>query len=152
MKSENDIRWEQRFSNYKNALQNLEDAALFYHNTFTLKSEASADKKATTHKNIVKQGIIQSFEYTYELAWNVMRDYAEYQGSPNIPGSRSAIREALQMGIIKEGKTWMDMVESRVRTTHTYHKDTADAIFSKIMKDYLPLFKDFKEEMELNKG
>ena len=98
--------------------------------------------------DILKEGLIKRFEYTYELAWNVMRDYAEYQGNPDVPGSRSAIREALQMGLITQGKIWMDMVESRIRTSHTYDEETADEIFKKILENFHPAFEAFYLKME----
>ena len=147
--SKEDIRWEQRFSNYVKALHKFEEAVNYIeHNYLDDDVPEEREHLAYVLNDILKQGLIQSFEYTYELAWNVMRDYAEYQGNPNIPGSRTTIREALQMGLITEGKIWMDMIESRIRTTHTYNEETANEIFKKILEDYHPAFVAFRDKME----
>lgn len=93
-----DIRWKQRFSNYQKALQRLKDN-IEYFSTFLAENITPAD--------ILKQGLIQSFEFTHELAWNVMKDYAVYQGNSEIKGSRDAVRYSAQVGLIDltfEGK------------------------------------------------
>lgn len=97
---------------------------------------------------IVKEGLIQRFEYTHELAWNVMKDYAEYQGIQNIGGSRDATREAFSMQLIRQGQVWMDMIQSRNKTTHTYNQETADEIYAQIISAYFPAFEEFEKIME----
>ena len=67
-----------------------------------------------------KQGLIQTFEFTHELAWNVMKDYFAWQGNPAITGSRDTAREAFQKGLIEDGEGWMEMIKSRNQTSHTY--------------------------------
>ncbi|MGY6560804.1 MAG: nucleotidyltransferase substrate binding protein [Luteibaculaceae bacterium] len=97
---------------------------------------------------MIKEGLIQRFEYTHELAWNVMKDYAKFQGNTNVGGSRDATREAFQLKLISEGKIWMDMIGSRNKTSHTYNEETTDEIYSKIMDDYYPAFLEFQKNME----
>ncbi len=97
---------------------------------------------------MIKEGLIRRFEYTHELAWNVMKDYAEYQGNSTVGGSRDATREALQIKIIESGEIWMDMILSRNKTTHTYNEAIANEIYTKIIEQYFPLFLDFKMTME----
>jgi len=58
-----------------------------------------------------KQGLIKSFEFTHELAWNVIKDFFFYQGNSSIMGSRDASREAFSKGLIDDGSTWMKMSE-----------------------------------------
>jgi nucleotidyltransferase substrate binding protein (TIGR01987 family) len=99
-------------------------------------------------REMIKEGLIQRFEYTHELAWNVMKDYAEYQGNSTIGGSRDASREALQLKLISEGEIWMDMIISRNKTSHTYNEETANEIYSKILKEYYPAFVKFRNLME----
>ncbi len=82
---ESDIRWKQRFSNYKKALAQL--------SKFITKGELN---------ELEEQGLIQSFEYTHELAWNLLRDYLFYQGNQNIHGSRDATRIAFSVGLIED--------------------------------------------------
>ncbi|MGH2645554.1 MAG: nucleotidyltransferase substrate binding protein [Chitinophagaceae bacterium] len=103
MNKQPDIRWQQRFDNYKKALSQL--------TKFIKKGDLN---------ELEKQGLIQAFEYTYELAWNVMKDYYEFQGSEKIQGSRDAIRLAFKRGLISDGEGWMKMLDSRTRTSHTY--------------------------------
>ena len=97
---------------------------------------------------MIKEGLIQRFEYTHELAWNVMKDYAEYQGNPNIGGSRDASREAFQLKLVTNGHIWMDMITSRNKTSHTYNEETANEIYNKILKEYYTAFIEFKDTME----
>lgn len=101
---------------------------------------------------IIKEGLIQRFEYTHELAWKVMKDFANYQGNTSIAGSRDAIREAFQMQLITNGNVWMDMIVSRNKTSHTYDDVTADEIVTKIKSEYFPAFIEFEKTMFERKG
>jgi nucleotidyltransferase substrate binding protein (TIGR01987 family) len=105
-------------------------------------------EKLAVLDEMVKEGLIQRFEYTHELAWKVMKDFAEYQGTTNISGSRDAIREALQMNLIHSGEVWMDMMLSRNKSSHTYNEATANEIYSKILSEYFPELKKFRITME----
>ena len=125
-----DIRWKQRLANYRKALSQL--------GKFIEKGNLS---------DLEKQGLVKAFEYTYELAWNVMKDYYEYQGTADIQGSRDAIRIAFSRGLIEDGNTWMDMIESRIRTAHTYNEETADEIAKSITEKYYALFVTFGTKM-----
>ena len=101
---------------------------------------------------IVKEGLIQRFEYTHEQAWNVMKDYAAYQGNTDVGGSRDATREAFQLQLISDGNVWMDMIGSRNNTSHTYNEDTANEIYDKIMNEYHSAFENFKKKMETKRS
>ena len=133
-----DIRWEQRFSNFNKALKRFQAAMDITENLDV--PSAIAD--------LQKEGLIQRFEYTHELAWNVMKDFEEYQGKTDVKGSRDATREAFKMGLIEDGQGWMDMIETRNDTSHTYNEDITEEIFVKIVKSYGPLFIDFQNKME----
>ncbi len=126
-----DIRWEQRLSNFRKALSQLRK--------FIDKGELS---------DLEEQGIIKAFEYTYELAWNVMKDYYEFQGVTDIQGSRDAIRLAFKRGLITKGESWMDMLESRIKTSHTYNEETAKEISEAIFNEYFDLFIELEEKMD----
>jgi nucleotidyltransferase substrate binding protein (TIGR01987 family) len=95
-----------------------------------------------------QQGLIQRFEFTHELAWNVLKDYFYYQGSTNINGSRDATREAFQKGLIQDGDQWMAMIVSRNQSTHTYNQDTAQVLVENITENYIHLFEDFHQTMD----
>ena len=128
-----DIRWHQRLKNYEKALIQL--------------NKATDLSKERDLSELERQGLIQSFEFTHELAWNVMKDYFTYQGNPEIRGSRDATREAFKFGLINNGEAWMDMIISRNRTTHTYDEETAIEIADAILKEYVVLFNNFKKKM-----
>jgi nucleotidyltransferase substrate binding protein (TIGR01987 family) len=131
MASENDIRWLQRFSNYRKALNQLEK--------FILKGNLS---------ELEEQGLIKAFEYTYELAWNTLKDYLAYQGISNLVGSRDVIREAFKADLISNGEDWMQMLQSRNLTSHSYNEDTADEIVSAILNNYFDAFKALEIRLE----
>lgn len=121
-----DIRWHQRFQNFEAALTEL-----------TLDMNILKKRKLT---RIEEKGLIQSFEFTYEMAWNTMKDFFENEGETGIMGSRSTIRVAFKRGLIENGQLWIDMIEDRIQTVHTYNKETADKIAAKIIKHYYPAF------------
>jgi nucleotidyltransferase substrate binding protein (TIGR01987 family) len=144
-----DIRWEQRFSNYNKAFSKLEESVTYVkHNFLDDTDDLDSDDLGYVVDELIKEGVIQRFEYTHELAWNVMKDYAIFQGNTTIGGSRDAIREAFTLNIIENGDTWMDMIQSRNKTSHTYNESTANEIFGKIINEYFPLFMDFRKTME----
>ncbi len=126
-----DIRWIQRFSNYNKALTQLAK--------FVAKGEALSE--------LEEQGLIKSFEYTYELGWNVMKDFYENQGEANMQGSKDAIRLAYKRGLIEDGEGWMDMIASRTKTAHTYNRKTAEEVKETILYQYYPLFEKLKEKL-----
>src|SRR5690606_3325991 len=98
--------------------------------------------------DIIKEGLIQRFEYTHELAWNVMKDFLANAGNTGIYGSKDATREAFAAELIHDGDIWMDMIRSRNKTLHTYNEETADDIFIKILQHYHPEFLLFRDKME----
>ena len=129
---EEDIRWKQRFSNFQKALSQLTEAI---------------ETNGVNPIDIIKEGIIQRFKFTHELAWKVLKDYLEYEGFQNITGSRTATREAFNIGLIQNGQIWMDMIESRNLTVHTYQHTILEEEFLKIIKIYFPQFKEFQSKM-----
>ncbi|MCH8494433.1 MAG: nucleotidyltransferase substrate binding protein [Balneolales bacterium] len=128
-----DIRWQQRLANLDKALKQLADDV-----------QTASERELS---RLERQGIIQSFEYTHELAWNVMKDYFQYQGNSEIRGSRDATREAFRYELIEDGKSWMDMIQSRNLTSHTYNEDVATEIAEKTVDVYFNLFQKFYDKM-----
>lgn len=129
---EQDVRWKQRFQNYQNALAQLEFAVT----------------QVTNPSNLEKEGTIQRFEFTHELAWKVMKDFLEYEGIQHIMGSRSATKEAFNKGLISQGQVWMDMLESRNKTVHTYHQDILEREYHLICTVYFPQLAAFANKMK----
>lgn len=136
------IRWEQRLSSYKKAVKKLDEAVSRVKSDFI--DEANSDNFID---EIIKEGVIQRFEYTHELAWKLMKDFLKEKGNTKIYGSKDATREAFAAELIIDGHIWMDMIKSRNHTSHTYNEETADNIFNKIMHDYHPEFMLFRDKM-----
>lgn len=128
-----DIRWMQRFNNYKKALKQLEEAV-----------ELMGERELT---NLEKQGVIQAFEYTHELGWKTLKDFLENRGNTNIYGSRDATKEAFNLGLIEDGEVWMQMIKSRNITSHTYDEGTATEIIILIKDFYYKAFEELKMKM-----
>lgn len=132
MISENkDIRWEQRFVNYQKALSQLQK--------FIDKGELS---------ELEEQGLVKAFEYTYELAWTTLKDFLEYRGQADIYGSRDTIRKAFQLDLIDDGESWMDMLKSKNKTSHTYNKETAEEICQAVNDVYYSLFQQLEIRLD----
>ncbi len=115
-------RWQQRFANYQRAYAQLASAVEL------MRSRELSD--------LEKQGVIQAFEFTWELAWNVLKDYLNWQGETEITGARDAIRESFKRGLIEEGQIWMAMLQDRNRTSHTYNESTMREILASIDTSY----------------
>jgi len=133
----NDIRWIQRYSNFKKACSNLNEAV-----------ELSNERELT---KLEKQGLIQSFEYTYELAWNTIRDFYRSKGEVDIQGSRDAFRLAFERGLIKKGQVFMNMIKSRQLSSHTFNEETADDIYQDIVNHYFCAFQELMERLQREK-
>jgi nucleotidyltransferase substrate binding protein (TIGR01987 family) len=131
--SNEDIRWQQRYSNFLKAFTLFEEAV-----------ELSGTKKLS---KLEEQGLIQRFEFTHELAWNVLKDYFEYQGNTSITGSRDATREAFNKGLVTDGEGWMEMIKSRNQSSHTYNDEIATELVNKATSVYYQLFVKFIAKM-----
>lgn len=125
-----DIRWKQRFDNFNRALHQL-----------TLAVELSQQRELS---DLEKQGVIQAFEFVHELAWNVLKDFLEFEGIQGIVGSRGAVREAFKLALIADGELWMDMIEKRNLTSHTYNAGLAHELAATIVSGYYPAFLDLQ--------
>lgn len=115
---------------------------------FARLEDAVALSKTRRLSELEQQGLIQAFEFTHELAWNVMKDYFAYPGNANITGSRDAVREAFANGLVQDGDGWMDMIKSRNQSSQTYNQSVADMIAERVVMDYFPLFMAFAARME----
>lgn len=128
-----DIRWKQRFSNFLKAFQTL--------------SRAVAITEQRELSELEEQGLIQGFEFTHELAWNVLKDYLEDQGFSGLIGSKDASRTAFRNGLIEEGEVWMDMIKARNLSSHTYNPEVAENIVENILQRFYPAFENLADKM-----
>ena len=123
-------RWRYRFDNYRRA--------------FTLLREAIEQERPLTQ--LEKEGLIQRFEYTMELAWKTMKDYLE---SENVVFGeftpRIVIRQAFEAGIIRQGEAWLNALDARNRMSHTYNFETFERVINDIRHSYLEAFDELYE-------
>ncbi len=138
MLTDPDVRWHQRLQSFHKAFDRLSEGA-------RLASERELSP-------LEKQGLIQAFEFTHELAWNVLKDYLESQGIQGVVGSRGATREAFKNGLIADGEVWMDMVKSRNQTSHTYNEETANEITEAVLHRYCAQFSQFSTQFARLRG
>lgn len=131
---DSDSRWHQRLNNYAKALHQL-----------SLAVQLSQERPLS---DLEKQGLIQAFEFTHEVAWNVMKDYLFFQGHSNVTGSRDATRESFNRDLIEKGEIWMEMIKSRNQSSNTYDSIVAENIVRKITEQYHPCFQGFLAKMQ----
>ena len=121
---EHDVRWKQRFENFNRALTLLREP--FQRDVDALSA-------------LEKEGTVQRFEYTLELAWNTMKDLLQHEGRllPSVT-PRSVVKEAFAAGIVPEGQVWIDMIDHRNLLSHSYDAlRFAEAVVA-IRDRYLP--------------
>lgn len=129
-----DIRWRQRFANYRRALLNLEAAV--------------ALSRERPLSDLERQGLIQAFEFTHELAWKTLKDFLQAKGAISLYGSKDTTREAFSQGLVADGELWMAMIRHRNLSTHTYDEQTVQEIVAAVASHYLQALKQLAERLE----
>ncbi len=132
--SAKDIRWMQRFNHFNKALSQLREAV-----------ELARQRPLS---KLEEQGLIQAFEFTHELAWNTLKDFLKNRGVQNLYGSKDVTREAFETGLIENGAAWMDMIQSRNLTSHTYNEAIAAQIAAAIRGAYFAEFEALRIKLE----
>ncbi|MDF1570908.1 MAG: nucleotidyltransferase substrate binding protein [Bacteroidales bacterium] len=149
MTGSEDTRWKQRFSNYKKAMDKLSEAVDFVKKVMPDQGMGNFPPGyEVVQVEVLREGLIQRFEFTHELAWNVMKDFLEEVGEVKIYGSKDATREAFKAELVEDGDVWMEMIKSRNLSSHTYNEEIANEIYSKIMNDYYAALLTFRKMME----
>ena len=128
-----DIRWRQRLNSFGQSLDNLDEV-------YARAQDHPLDR-------VELQALIKSFELSYETGWNLLKDWLEYQGVAGISGSRDAIRKAFNAGLVADGSAWMDMLQTRNRTAHTYNESVARDVARQILDRYHGLLHKLQSEM-----
>ena len=131
-----ELRWVQRLDSYRKALAQL-DTAVGIITTVIIQGDELV---------LMKDGLIQRYEFTLELAWKVMKDYEEYQGGEKVGGPRSVIRQAHQFGLIDDDH-WITMMEDRNFMSHTYDESKAQEVVMRIIDTYHPLLHKLEHRM-----
>lgn len=129
-----EIRWKQRFVNFEKAFQALE-------RTVAIDNPSEAERG----------GLIQFFEVAFELAWKTLKDYLEADGF-QVKGPRDVLKQAFQLEVIQDGHAWIEALDDRNLTAHTYNEETALKIDQLIRSNYFPaisnLYQTLKAEAE----
>lgn len=119
-----DIRWQQRFQNFDRA--------------FVLLRSALEERAIEQLSDLEQEGLIQRFEYSYELSWKTMKDYLEENGVVITPVTpRNVIKEAFAAGVIDDGQVWIDMMLHRNLLAHTYDFSKFKEVLAAVVKSYL---------------
>lgn len=120
-----EIRWKQRFQNYEKAFLNFE--------------ETVACIKNSGINKIYVMALIQAYEIAFELAWKTIKDYLEYSGV-KVDTPRETIKEAFLKHILTDGQVWIEMMEARNKTSHTYKEEFANELADEILNNYAQKF------------
>jgi nucleotidyltransferase substrate binding protein (TIGR01987 family) len=129
-----DVRWKQRFQSFRMAFEQLRIAVE------TQKSRELSD--------LEKQGLIKAFEFTHEIAWKTLKDFLEARGQTGIYGSRDATRAAFAAELIRDGDAWMEMIESRNLSSHTYNLFVANKVAASVADSYFQQFEHLAVDMQ----
>lgn len=129
-----DIRWLQRLDHFEKAMTHLQEGV----------DEAVCREL----NNLEKQGLIQAFEYCYELAWKTVKDFYEAQGETTIQGSRDAFSLAFSRGLVSEnGQVLMETIRARAMTSHTYDEAISDEVRHAIVQKYKLAFDELLQSL-----
>lgn len=112
-------RWQQRLEDFKKAHARLQEAL-----------------NRTEFDELVKDGIIQRFEFTFELAWKTLKDYLEDNGVMDVANPKKVLRKAFQENLFNDGELWLKMLEDRNSLSHLYKQEMSDNIFKSIKESY----------------
>lgn len=114
-----ETRWHQRYDNFNKAFLRLSSAVSSFEDLSRLE----------------KEGLIQRFEYTFELAWKTLKDFLEAQDvEAKFP--RDVIKSAFHYELIKNGELWMDMLDKRNILAHTYDEAKFEYAVNKVKNEY----------------
>ena len=126
-----EIRWHYRFNNFSRAVNRLREA---------LESE--------TLTELEREGVIQRFEYTFELAWKLLKDRLEHDGIKiPIVTPRGIIKESAAAKLIKDGDAWLDMLDARNNTSHNYNSEEFEKTMDGISFNYISLLENLHKKL-----
>ncbi|HEY4119997.1 MAG TPA: nucleotidyltransferase substrate binding protein [Byssovorax sp.] len=120
-----DIRWKQRFQNFDRA--------------FVLLRDGLASKPLVEFSDLEREGLIQRFEFTFELAWKVLKDFLEESGVVITPVTpREVLKSAFTARLVDDGQVWIDMMLDRTRLSHVYSFEVFTSVLEEVGRRYLP--------------
>ena len=132
----NDIRWKQRFQNFEKSLE-----------VFQRRYD---DYEKDPNDEAYQMSLVKSFELTFDLSWNTLKDYLEYMGA-NPKNARTTLKRAFQEELVRDGEKWLNALEKRNDATHVYDEEVMMEVLSFIERDFYPavrdLYFDLKKEL-----
>lgn len=135
MTQQTDIRWIQRYANFHKACRRLLDVT-------------EADRFIEDLSELELEGLVQRFEYTFELAWKVMQDLLVYKGYEFMQGPNGTMKMAFEDGLISNHDGWRKMAKSRSTLSHVYDEAEVIPIVRLIYSDYAPLLKQLDNTLD----
>ena len=121
-----ELRWQQRFQNFEKAFILLHDLL---------------DRDIADMSSLEQEGVVQRFEYTFELAWKTLKDYLEYTGiALEQITPRAVIKAAFSAKIIADGQIWIDMLRRRNLMSHIYEEEAFELTVKEILTNYIEAF------------
>lgn len=133
-----DIRWIQRFDNYHKACQRVLEIT-------------ESDRTVNNLSDLEMEGLVQRFEYTFELAWKVLQDLMKYRGYEFVQGPNGTLAQAFEDGMITDHDGWRQMARARITTAHTYNEEEVKEVAHDIYGKYASLLKDLDAKLEKEK-
>lgn len=139
MEENQDVRWLQRYDSFQKACKRVLEIT-------------ESDKSPEDLSELEQEGLIQRFEYTFELAWKVLQDFLKYKGYEFMQGSNGALQKAFEDGLISNHDAWRRMAKARVTTSHTYNEGEAIEIVKNIFEEYAVLLKQLNIRLTQEKS
>lgn len=136
---EQDIRWMQRYDNYHRACKRILEV-----------TESGIEPGKLSELEM--EGLIQRFEYTFELGWKVLQDLLKYKGYEFMQGPNGTLKKAFEDGLIENHDGWRRMAMARVTTSHTYNEGEAEEVARQIYESFAPLLKELDDKLAKEKA
>jgi nucleotidyltransferase substrate binding protein (TIGR01987 family) len=128
--NESQIKWQHKFANFEMIFQQLELAVA-----------------QTSYSNLEKAGLVQTFEFTFELAWKILQRLLQFRGY-EVNGPRDVIKQAYKDGLITNGDEWLNALDNRNMLAHTYDVETSDEAVKLIKNKYYPFLKELHVQLK----
>lgn len=135
---EEDVRWLQRLDNFQKACRRV-------------LAITCSDKGPVDLSELEQEGLVQRFEYTFELAWKVMQDLLKYKGYEFVQGPNGTLQKAFEDGMLSDHDGWRRMAKARITTSHTYNEGEALEIVRMIYAEYASLLHQLSLRLEEEK-
>ena len=135
MEQQADIRWIQRYTNFHRACQRLLEVT-------------EADRFLEDLSELEQEGLVQRFEYTFELAWKVLQDLLTFKGYEFMAGPNGTLKMAFEDGLTADHDAWRQMMKARNKLTHVYDEEEVRVVLGLIFHDYAPILKKLDETLD----